>query len=623
MTRSRAGSRRASKAPPCSCSACPSTRSARTGRALERHTFQFRDPLNRDRRFIPLRLDKATPRGSLAQFLAVDWRERSDDAARAARARVPAGGGLSRPSVRAATRRVPGGTGVADDLARPHRLRASASRITPTAPARSAPPTTARSASGTSRPRPASTSSKATPAGVNTVACHPDGTRALSASDDGTVRVWNLQTATCEHVLEGHTAPVWSVACHPDATHALSASDDRTVRVWNLKPRPASTSSKAIPTACWASRVTPTAPARSAPPTTARSASGTSTAATCEHVLEGHTDERVGRRVSPRRHPRAQRLQRRHGPRLEPRDRDLRARPRRPHRASVLGVACHPDGTRALSASSDRTVRVWNLETATCEHILEGHTGMRVGRRVSPRRHPRAQRLRRPHGPRLEPRQTATCESRPRRPHRPRVGRRVSPRRHPRAQRLRRPHGPRLEPPHRDLRARPRRPHRPRVGASRVTPTAPARSAPPHDRHGPRLGPRRPRACEHVLEGHTDRRVERRAVTPTAPARSAPPATARSASGTSTTATCEHVLEGHTGSVWRVACHPDGTRALSASARRHTSASGTSQTATCEHVLEGHTASVLERRVSPRRHPRAQRLRRRHGPRLEPPDRHV
>jgi len=47
--------------------------------ALESQTFCFRDPLNRDRRFIPLRLDDAPARGSLAQFLHVDWRERSDD----------------------------------------------------------------------------------------------------------------------------------------------------------------------------------------------------------------------------------------------------------------------------------------------------------------------------------------------------------------------------------------------------------------------------------------------------------------------------------------------------------------------------------------------------------------
>src|SRR5882724_3719003 len=39
---------------------------------LEAGTFRFRDPLNRERRFIPLRLDDAHPKGSLAQFLHID-----------------------------------------------------------------------------------------------------------------------------------------------------------------------------------------------------------------------------------------------------------------------------------------------------------------------------------------------------------------------------------------------------------------------------------------------------------------------------------------------------------------------------------------------------------------------
>ena len=41
---------------------------------LEADTFRFRDPLNQDRRFIPLRLDDALVKGSVAQFLCVNWR---------------------------------------------------------------------------------------------------------------------------------------------------------------------------------------------------------------------------------------------------------------------------------------------------------------------------------------------------------------------------------------------------------------------------------------------------------------------------------------------------------------------------------------------------------------------
>src|SRR6478736_1330807 len=44
--------------------------------ALERQTFRFRDPLNKERRFIPLRMDDAKPKGSLAQFAYIDWRKK-------------------------------------------------------------------------------------------------------------------------------------------------------------------------------------------------------------------------------------------------------------------------------------------------------------------------------------------------------------------------------------------------------------------------------------------------------------------------------------------------------------------------------------------------------------------
>ena len=41
--------------------------------SLESGTFRFRDPLNKDRRFIPLRLDDAPIKGSLAQFSYIKW----------------------------------------------------------------------------------------------------------------------------------------------------------------------------------------------------------------------------------------------------------------------------------------------------------------------------------------------------------------------------------------------------------------------------------------------------------------------------------------------------------------------------------------------------------------------
>jgi hypothetical protein len=41
---------------------------------LESGTFRFRDPLNKERRFLPLRLDDTPIKGSLAQFSCIEWR---------------------------------------------------------------------------------------------------------------------------------------------------------------------------------------------------------------------------------------------------------------------------------------------------------------------------------------------------------------------------------------------------------------------------------------------------------------------------------------------------------------------------------------------------------------------
>jgi hypothetical protein len=46
---------------------------------LESSTYRFRDPLNKERRFIPLRLDKAPIKGSLEQFLYINWSPKCGD----------------------------------------------------------------------------------------------------------------------------------------------------------------------------------------------------------------------------------------------------------------------------------------------------------------------------------------------------------------------------------------------------------------------------------------------------------------------------------------------------------------------------------------------------------------
>lgn len=54
----------------------------------------------------------------------------------------------------------------------------------------------------------------------------------LSASQDGTVRLWSLQTWTCLVAYRGHREPVWDVEWGPRGIYFATASRDRTARLW-------------------------------------------------------------------------------------------------------------------------------------------------------------------------------------------------------------------------------------------------------------------------------------------------------------------------------------------------------------------------------------------------------
>ncbi|EJF55651.1 WD40 repeat-like protein, partial [Dichomitus squalens LYAD-421 SS1] len=67
---------------------------------------------------------------------------------------------------------------------------------------------------------------------TNDVAFSPDGRLLLSASWDGTVKIWDAYTGAIVRSLEGHTSPVCTASFSPCGKYIASASSDETVRVW-------------------------------------------------------------------------------------------------------------------------------------------------------------------------------------------------------------------------------------------------------------------------------------------------------------------------------------------------------------------------------------------------------
>jgi WD40 repeat protein/serine/threonine protein kinase len=218
---------------------------------------------------------------------------------------------------------------------------------------------------------------------VHAVAVTPDGQHVISGSRDHMLRVWDLESGQSVKTLEGHTDWVTSVAVTPDGLCAISGSGDHTLRMWDLRSGQTLRTLEGHADIVWAVTVTPDG---------CRAISGSADhtlrvwdleSGQSLRTLEGHTSRVNAVAVTPD-GQRAVSASVDQMLRLWDLESGQTIRTLEGHTGWVNAVAVMPEGRRAVSASGDRTLRLWDLESGQTLRTLQGHTDWVTAVTVAP-----------------------------------------------------------------------------------------------------------------------------------------------------------------------------------------------------------------------------------------------
>jgi WD40 repeat protein len=217
---------------------------------------------------------------------------------------------------------------------------------------------------------------------VSAIAMTADGKRAISASMDGTLKLWDLEQGTELRSLAGREGSVRAVAMTPDGRRAISASVDGTLKLWDLEQ---GTELRSLPGhKSIVSAVAVTANCRRA---VSASRDGTLKLWDMEQgtlrTLAGHTGGVWAVAVMPG-GQHAVSASEDCTLKLWDLEQGTELRTLTGHAGTVLAVAMTLDGRRAVSASTDGTLKLWDLEQGIAVRTLDGHSGWVTAVAVTP-----------------------------------------------------------------------------------------------------------------------------------------------------------------------------------------------------------------------------------------------
>lgn len=173
---------------------------------------------------------------------------------------------------------------------------------------------------------------------VTTVAVSPSGQVLASGSTDHRIILWNLQTGTKLHTIEGRS--LWSHDGHgdrinalhftPDGTALVSGSDDGTIKLWNLSDRSLISTLSSSEWVISAIAISPDG--------SLLVSGGANGAIEFWDLERGEFIERIWH-----------------------------------HKNRISDLSISPDGKALLSSSYDKTIRLWDLRTAELVNTFHGH----------------------------------------------------------------------------------------------------------------------------------------------------------------------------------------------------------------------------------------------------------